>query len=185
MNHRSKKAMRIDLRGAVVAALLCSLLAGCGGDPGGSTGGGDASSTPAVRATLPEALALQAEPSDAKSVAAVVAELNGKAPVVVRGRVGIEGKEQAWFTLVDLAQKGCVDMGDECKTPWDYCCTPADVLAKESATVEFRSEGKLAKGCALGFHGLDHLKEVVVRGEASKDAAGNVTIVADGVWVKP
>ena len=103
----------------------------------------------------------------------------------MRGRVGVEGSDAAYFSLVDLSQKGCIEMGDECPTPWDYCCTPADVMAKQSATVEFRVDGKLAAGSVLGVHGIDHLKEVVVTGEARKDAGGNVIVVASGIWVKP
>ena len=38
---------------------------------------------------------------------------------------------------------------------------------------------------ARGFHGLDHLKKVVVRGTAEKDPQGNLTVVAKGVFVRP
>ena len=169
-------------RFAWASALLVVVSAlGCGDDakPGPTPSGGAVAS-----AALPDALALAAEPAGAQPIGAIVASLNGSATVVASGRVGVEGKDAAYFSLVDPSQKACTDMGDECKTPWDYCCTPPDVMSKQSATVEFRVGGQLVGTSVLGFHGLDHLKDVVVTGTAKKDSTGNVTIEASGIWVK-
>ncbi len=177
--------------GAALTVLLAFLATACGGGGAGSSSAPDASSasgsSPSAsgKAALPASVALRAEPAGAKGVGEAIEALAATGPVVMRGRVGIEGSDSAYFSLVDLSQKGCIEMGDECPTPWDYCCTPADVMAKQSATVEFRVDGKLATGSVLGVHGIDHLKEVVVTGEASKDSAGNVVVVASGIWVKP
>lgn len=167
-----------------ITALMLALLATACGESGHAGSGGSSNSS-VGKAALPASFALSSEPVGAKGVGATIEGLAAPGPVVMRGRVGIEGSDSAYFSLVDLSQKGCIEMGDECPTPWDYCCTPADVLAKQSATVEFRVDGKLAAGSVLGVHGIDHLKEVVVTGEASKDAGGNVVVVASGIWVKP
>lgn len=192
---RSTRVLRASRARALIASLasLASLaaLAGCG--DGAPTGGGASNASNASssrlsaggKAALPANVALSSEPAGAKGVGETIEALAAAGPVVMRGRVGVEGSDSAYFSLVDLAQKGCIEMGDECPTPWDYCCTPAEVMAKQSATVEFRVDGKLATGSVLGVHGIDHLKEVVVTGEASKDSAGNVVVVASGIWVKP
>lgn len=159
----------------LVPFALAALLAACGGDP--------APTPPAASAAIPDSFALASEPAGARPLADVIAGLAGSAEVVARGNVGQEGGA-AYFTLADPSLQSCIDMGDECKTPWDYCCTSADEQKSKMATVELRSGGTLIDGSVLGWNGLDHLKEVVVSGTATKDAAGNVTIVAKGIWVK-
>ena len=134
---------------------------------------------------LPERFLLATAPADAQDVGAVWQSAQAGADVAVRGVVGgtekpfVEGL--AAFTLVDPALKSCVgdDMG--CKTPWDYCCVDPGTIAKNSVTVEFRDGTRPLAASPRGFHGLDHLKTVVVRGVVERDAQGNVTIVASGV----
>jgi len=165
-------------------ALLLVALAGarCSKEETPAPGGG----ATAAKGPAPfDALALASEPAGAKPVGEVIAAQQGSGPVVVRGRVGEDGGSSSWFTLVDPSLKDCVQIGDECKTPWDYCCTPNDVKKQQMANVELRVGGELVEHAVLGWRGLDHLKEVVVAGQATKDGAGNVTIVASGIWVKP
>ena len=50
--------------------------------------------------------------------------------------------------------------------------------------VEFRSDGKLVAASLGGFHGIDHLSDVIVRGTLQIDEAGNVRILADGIHVE-
>jgi hypothetical protein len=161
------------------AAAVGLALAGCFGKAPSS--GGDRG---AGASTLPESLALSSEPAGAKSVKEVVAAARSGDEVIASGRVGVEGTDLAYFTLVDSSLKSCTDIGDECKTPWDFCCTPPDEMAKLSATVQFRDGDKSWPTSVLGFQGLDHLSTVVVRGRAEKDPQGNLTIVATGVFVK-
>jgi hypothetical protein len=124
-------------------------------------------------------------PAGAQDVGEIWQEAKPGQEVVVRGVVGgsrkpfVEGL--AAFTLVDPALKSCVgdDMG--CQTPWDYCCVDPQTIAHNSVTVEFREGGRPLAASPRGFHGLDHLKTVVVRGVAERDPQGNVTIVAAGV----
>jgi hypothetical protein len=171
------------LRAAALLSLLLIGAAGCGeDDPPAPAGGGAATDG----APLPDSLALASEPSGARPIGEVIASLQqDRAAVVARGRVGEEGASSSWFTLADGSLKSCVETGDACETPWDYCCTPNDVKQKQMATVELRVGGALVDRSVIGWHGVDHLKEVVVAGQATKDSGGNVTIVASGIWVKP
>lgn len=167
---------RLPIAATALLALAC-------GD-GGTKGDAPSSGAPA-RSTqeLPAELALSAEPAGARPIAEIIATLKDGGAVVARGRVGEEGKS-TWFTLADDSLKACTEAGDDCPTPWDYCCATAEAKLKGMATVELRAGGALLDRSPLGFAGLDHLKEVVVAGEATKDRSGNVTIVANGIWVK-
>ena len=53
-----------------------------------------------------------------------------------------------------------------------------------SATVEFRQDEKLVAASLEGFHGIDHLSDVVVSGILAIDEAGNMRILADGIHVE-
>lgn len=104
------------------------------------------------------------------------------AEVVVVGRVKDFVPGRAVFTLIDSELKSCRENeGDCCETPWDYCCVEADVVAKNTITVEVHdSAGRpLRTGPEgfKGFHGLDHLETITLRGKASRDRQGNVTVV--------
>ncbi len=149
----------------------------------------DAKTTKSASAAVPERFFLVETPAGAVDVTAAHASVKDGEEVVVRGVVG--GSEQpfvaglAAFTIVDPALKSCEDDGMGCKTPWDYCCVDPTTLAKGSATIELREGEKLLAAAPRGFHGLDHLKTVVVAGTASRDSHGNLTIVARGLHPLP
>jgi len=44
--------------------------------------------------------------------------------------------------------------------------------------------GSALEADLLGWHGIDHLKTVVVTGRVERDPTGNVTIDASGVFVR-
>ncbi|MBI5431445.1 MAG: hypothetical protein HZA52_01305 [Planctomycetes bacterium] len=141
----------------------------------------------ATTASLPEAYHLAAEPAGAKDVLVLKTELKDGDSVVVRGRVQDFVNGLAAFVMTDGALKPCNEEGPmpTCETPWDYCCTdPAEITAA-SAGVEFRDGENVLRTDAQGFHGLDRLKWVTVKGVAKLDDKGNLTVVADGVYVKP
>lgn len=123
-------------------------------------------------AALPKATRVRDIRQDAKDGTEVV--VTGKVKDFVPGR--------AVFTLIDLELKSCSDReGDTCQTPWDYCCEEADVIARNTITVEVRDDAgrPLRTGAEgfRGFHGLDHLETVTLRGKAARDKQGNVTVV--------
>src|SRR5205085_1318727 len=84
---------------------------------------------------------LSAAPAGDKPVEDVKASAKPGDAVAMRGRIGggtepfVEGR--AVFTLVGRALPSCSDnMGDACKTPWDYCCETAEDIATHAATVQ-------------------------------------------------
>ncbi|HVS19718.1 MAG TPA: hypothetical protein VMT18_14025 [Planctomycetota bacterium] len=158
--------------------LLAALAVACGGDDG---------TAPLPTSELPERFHRGAAPEGALDVAAARSAAVSGERLAVRGFVG--GSEQpfvsglAAFTLVDPALKSCAGDGMGCETPWDYCCEDPKAMMEGSLVVEFREGGELLATPARGFHGLDHLSEVVVEGLAEVDPRGNVTVVADGVFL--
>ena len=137
---------------------------------------------------VPESFFLASAPSGAKSVGEVVASSQDGDSVVVTGRVGgahkvfVDG--YAAFSIVDASVQPCgADNMDDCPTPWDYCCETPEELAAKSLSVELAAEGKVLAARPRGFHGLDHLKTVVVAGRVDKDDAGNVRVLATGLHV--
>lgn len=170
---------------APLALALSALLAvaGCGL-------GSDAPAAPAA-VPLPESFWSPTEPSGAVPVSVVKKSAKTGDEVVLIGRAGGEKKTfsegLASFFVVDATIPACGEKGvpDDCKTPWDYCCEDKTELRAAMATVEFRDGGKVLRSAPRGFHGLDHLKTVVVAGKAERDDAGNLTVVASRIFVRP
>ncbi len=161
------------------AGIVTLLIGACGDQPK------DAETKPGP--SLPETYWLAAPPANAQPIAKVFADAKSGDEVVAFGDVGgmtdvfIAGR--ALFPLVDSELKDCIERGDGCSTPWDFCCEPADSLAKNTATVEFHDEQGLRKLPVRHFHGLDHLSRVYVKGTARRDDKNNLTIVASGIHV--
>jgi hypothetical protein len=132
---------------------------------------------------------LDSEPPKAADVIAARSDAQDDEEVVVVGRIG--GSETPWiegraaFSIVDPSLKACSDIeGDGCPTPWDYCCE-TDKLPKATALVKVvDGQGKLVAADARDLLGVKELQTVVVRGKAQRDESGNLTILADGVYVK-
>jgi hypothetical protein len=111
--------------------------------------------------------------------------------VVVVGRIGgdarpwVEGRAAFW--IVDPALPSCRETKDDtCPTPWDYCCTPKEQLRKSIATVKVvDGQGQTVPVDARQLLGLKELQMVVVHGRAKRDDKGNLTVLADGLYVRP
>jgi hypothetical protein len=139
---------------------------------------------------LSERFHLAQPPASARGVAEIKRDAKTGDRVVVTGRVG--GSTNAFldglavFTLVDHAMKACdVDSTDDCPTPWDYCCTPPEQLARHVLTVEFTEGDRPLRASVRGFHGLEHATTVTVEGVVRKDDAGNVSVITSGLYVHP
>jgi hypothetical protein len=110
--------------------------------------------------------------------------------IVVTGRIGgavdpwVEGR--AAFSIVDQTLVPCSERsGDSCKTPWDYCCD-TDRLPQSLATIKFvDDQGKTISTDARKLLGIKELQTVVVKGKAKRDEAGNLTVLATGLFAKP
>ena len=133
---------------------------------------------------------LASEPQDAQGVIHVRQNAQDEQAVVVVGRIGgsanpwVEGK--AAFSIVDLSLRACSDIeGDTCEMPWDYCCE-TDLLPKATVLVKVVDDsGILVAVDARELLQVKELQTVVVEGKAKRDEAGNLTVAAGGVYLKP
>ena len=132
---------------------------------------------------------LAAEPDAAQGVKAARAAAKDGEEVTLVGRIG--GDENPWvegqaaFMLVDSSLKACNEKDDDaCPTPWDYCCD-TDVLPQSKAMIKVvGADGRPVATDARKLLGLKELQTVVVHGQAKRDEAGNLTVLADGIYVR-
>lgn len=177
-------------RFVLIASLLAGIVVGCDEKPAGTT-----SATPSVKpattetTALPANLRLLAAPANANEVAAVKATVKDGDRVVIRGvvagRADPIAQNRAILTLLDSSIKTCdKNPADSCKTPWDACCEPADVLAKNSVTVQVvDAEGRPMKAPLSGIEGVKPLAQLIVTGIAKVSADGVVIVNVEGVHV--
>lgn len=136
---------------------------------------------------------LSTEPEDALELIAARETVQDQDDVVILGRIG--GSLDPWvkgiaaFSIVDSSLLACSDEKEEgepcsCKTPWDYCCE-SDKLPKSMALVKFVDDaGKVIPHDAKANFGVKELDTVIVQGKAKRDEAGNLTILASGMFVR-
>src|SRR5262249_35980764 len=120
-------------RSAIPSVLLAALaLAACAGKE---------EPAHASTAQLPASLALASAHARALPVKEVGASAKTGDEVVVTGRMGVEGSDRAYFSLVDPSLKACSEtpLKDPCPTPWDFCCSPPEELSKLSALIQFKN----------------------------------------------
>ena len=172
----------------LVATLTLSLIAlGCEQKPAATTA---APAPAAAPSAFPASLFLTAAPADARPVKDAKAAAKVGEKITLTGRIGGSVEpfvdERALFTIVDMRVPHCGQMGskDHCKTPWDYCCEPADELAANSATIEVTGpDGRPIKSGLNGVHGLKPLATVTIVGTIADTADGNLIIRAEGIHV--
>lgn len=131
---------------------------------------------------------LDAEPKESADVIAFRKDAKDQGDVVVVGRIG--GRKNPWiknaaaFSIVDRSLKPCNEMeGDTCPSPWDYCCE-ADLPKATVLVMVVDDSGKVVHEDARKLLGVKELQTVVVQGKAKRDKAGNVTIMANRVFVR-
>jgi hypothetical protein len=132
---------------------------------------------------------LDQEPAGAAAVIQVREEAVDGDEITLVGRIG--GSVNPWiagraaFSVVDESIKACSDIpGDGCPTPWDYCCQ-THLLPTATALVKIVDEhGELVNADAPDLLNVTELSTVVVQGKAERDDAGNLAILARGVFVK-
>jgi hypothetical protein len=132
---------------------------------------------------------LASEPSDAKGVKEVKQNAKNGDEVVVVGRIGGSTTPftgRGAFTIVDLSFKPCSEVeGDNCSTPWDYCCTAPDDLAKGTVLVKLvDAAGKTLQDDAKEVLSLRELQTVVVRGQTRRDEPNSISVLAAGIFVR-
>jgi hypothetical protein len=166
----------------ITAAILAAagFLAGCGTSPPPTT----STIAPSAEGS---AYRLASEPADAKGVKQARADAKDAEEVTIVGRIGgdpnpwVEG--QAAFVLMDSSLKPC-DAAEGCATPWDCCCDPNLSPETKAMVKVVDASGKTVATDAKTLLGVMELATVVVHGRAKRDEAGNLTVLADGVFVR-
>ena len=184
MIRRTMTMVTTTMCGVLIGATC--LMVGCG-QPSAPPAAATKAPAPKIDGTK---FVLAAEPADAKTVIEVREEAKDGDTVVIVGRIG--GDRDPWvtdrasFLIVDPTLIPCNErQGDNCPTPWDYCCD-SDVLAKSKATIKFVDDaGKTLANDARQLLNVKELQTVVVKGQAKRDDAGNLTVLASGLFVRP
>ena len=132
---------------------------------------------------------LDQEPADAKDVVGVRKTAKNGDAVVIVGRIG--GSDNPWienraaFKIVDRSLKACSDIpGDSCPIPWDYCCETHKLPASTALVKVVDERGKLVEEDARALLGVIELSTVVLKGKAERDKSGNLTILANSVFIQ-
>lgn len=170
---------RVKLYGALV--ITAALTVGCSESNPPAESGTDQAS-----AAAPDTQYLMAEkPADAQGVGD--ARQSDAEDVTVVGRIGGDEKPFvdgiAAFTIVDPKVPHCAP-DEGCPTPWDYCCTQDQVQGNKALVKIVGSDGKSVMKDARGLLGVKELSTVIVRGKAKRDEEGNLTVLADQVYVE-
>ena len=159
--------------------LVLGMLVGCG----------DGTADPPKMAIDAAPYLLEEPPSAAQEVSVVHESTGDSKEIVVVGKIGgslnpwIEGR--AAFNIVDRKVKSCLDIpGDDCPTPWDYCCSQADLPGATVLVKVVGEDGRLLAADARQLFGVKELQTVIVRGTASKDKQGNLVVLASGLYIK-
>ncbi|MFT5323807.1 MAG: hypothetical protein ACI8P0_001658 [Planctomycetaceae bacterium] len=182
---KTESQMKTCLKPIVILASLL-LAAGCAGEASTTT----STTTDSTRPTIDGSkYLLTEEPTEVATVIEAREQSEDGEDIVLVGRIGgsvnpwIEGR--AAFSIVDPTLKACSDIpGDECKIPWDYCCE-THKLPTSTALVKFvDDDGRPLKADARELLSLKELQTVVVRGKAQRDEAGNLTVLASGLFVR-
>ena len=171
-----------------VVVILASLLLAVGCTQESSTTTTSTNTTPEASIDGSRFL-LNEEPAEAATVIEAREESEDGQDVVLVGRIGgsvnpwVEGR--AAFSIVDPTLKACSDIpGDECKKPWDYCCETHKLPASTAFVKFVGDDGRPLYADARELLNLKELQTVVVRGKAKRDEAGNLTVLADGLFVR-
>ena len=106
------------------------------------------------------------------------------------GRIG--GDVNPWveglaaFSVVDRSLAACTDIhGDECPTPWDYCCVTDQLPGAKMLVKVVDDNGEVIKTDARELLGVKELQTLIIEGQARKDDEGNVTLLAHSIYVDP
>ncbi|MDA0281783.1 MAG: hypothetical protein O3B13_14745 [Planctomycetota bacterium] len=171
---------------SLIALAGLALVVGCAQEPATEPSSNTTPSAPAIDGSR---FLLKTEPADAATVIEAREQAQDGADVILVGRIG--GSENPWvdgraaFSIVDQTLKACSDIpGDECKKPWDYCCETHKLPASTALVKFVDADGQPLKADARKLLSLRELQTVVVRGKAKRDEAGNLTVLASGLFVR-
>ena len=155
----------------------------------GCTGDTSSSATPDGANTAPTGTQYIAtsEPAGATGVGEARKSSTDGQSIVLVGHIGGSSApfidDVAAFSIVDPSVSYCPpECG--CPTPWDYCCM-LDQVKENIATVKIvDADGKLVAEDARKLVGVRELSLVVVEGSAKRDDAGNLTVLANKIFIR-
>ena len=131
---------------------------------------------------------LTSEPTGAISILELRNGAKNNDDVVVVGRIG--GSRQPWieglsaFTMMDTSFPPCNELPEnQCPTPWDYCCE-TDLPDKQTLIKVVDDQGQPLEVGAQELLGLKELQTIVVQGKVQLDQAGNMSVLASGVYIR-
>ena len=188
LNKAIKRKKMKALLTFVVILIVSSNLIGCTSENSSTTSNGSLDQ-PDVAVVDSSAYLLPTEPKEPASVIGVREEAANGDDVLLIGCIG--GSSDPWiagraaFTLVDLSIKPCNEkLDDGCPTPWDYCCE-TDKLPNAGALIKFVDDsGSVLKADPQTLFGVKELSTVIIKGSAQRDDTNNLTVLANGIFVK-
>jgi len=174
---------------SLVVALLSVACSGedattASSNPGGSGGSGDSSAVTFATASLAEGESLPGI-GEVKRVAAAgdtvrfVARVGGRADCFVPAA--------AVMVVADPVLEDCIQKGDGCPKPWDYCCEPRERIKANTATVRVVDASGLPIAETMeGMGGIAPLKTVEILGTVAETGPDGLFVVdAKRIFVMP
>lgn len=136
----------------------------------------------------PDATYLMSDkPAEAEGVGAARQKVKDDEEVTLVGRIGGSPKPFvdgiAAFTIVDPKVKYCAD-DEGCPTPWDYCCNQNEVKDNIATIKVVNDSGQPVDKGAKQLLGVKELDQVIIKGKAKRDDQGNLTVLAQKVYVE-
>jgi len=147
---------------------------------------GCSSSAPVSKQPVDQTLLLAAEPADPVEVLDAKDQAKDGEAVVIVGRLGggvkpwIDGR--AAFLLVDTRVLPACKEGEKCD---ENCPGCSEAMLQASTMVKFLDRnGRVRLVDARDLLGVKEEQTVVVRGVASRDKAGNLSVAAEKIFVR-
>lgn len=175
-------------RFTIAAAAAALLLGGCGDSTASESSAKTSTAAPAdglfasasiaEGATLPGIGEVKKSAQTGETVR-FVARVGGRAACFVPG--------SAVFIVADPILEDCIQKGDGCPKPWDYCCEPKERLRANTATVRLvDADGNPLAGTAEGLGGLEPLRTIEVVGVVRETGPEGLFVVdAEQLFVSP
>jgi len=172
--------MKRLMLGLIVGSML--VVAGCGTE--------SAAPPAASSVALPADLFATAAPAGAVDIVEAKKAAKDGESIVIKGHIGGSkdplAANRAIMLVADSSLPTCDKIpGDTCKTPWDSCCEPGDVIAAKTIAVHVDgADGQPLKAGLAGANGIEPKKQVVVAGTI-RSVAGALVVDAKQIYVAP
>ena len=166
----------------LIAAVAC-LLTACGE--------GISSSESSTNTKAQPSWLLASAPADPSGIGETKKTAKAGDKVVLRGviggRVDAMSNDTALLVLMDTGvENGCTSKGDNCATPWDYCCATPEDLAANNATVQLVDESGAPIAIDLRTKGIAPLDTVIIVGVVGPRPTEDVLVVkATSIYKAP